>query len=127
MFFWTFCALGSCDHEKSTHKGVNWCSNYITQIQHQRPKWPTVTLTWHACKHKGHTVTTVSDVGWDSPGPGMHVHTVTTVYDVGWDSPGPGLHATTRHMPLPWFLTLVGTPQDLGIHVNKGYIPLPRP
>ena len=57
----------------------------------------------------------------------MHVHTVTTVYDVGWDSPGPGLHVNTGYIPLPRFMTLVGTPQDLGIHVNKGYIPLPRP
>ena len=35
-----------------THKGVNWHSKYITQVQQQRPKSPTVTLTWHACKHK---------------------------------------------------------------------------
>ena len=35
-----------------THKGVKWCLKYITQIQQQRPKSPTVTLTWHACKHK---------------------------------------------------------------------------
>ena len=26
----------------------------VTQIQHQKPEWPTVTLTWHACKYKVH-------------------------------------------------------------------------
>ena len=37
---------------ESTHKGVNWCSNYVTQVQQQRPESPTVTLTWHVCKYK---------------------------------------------------------------------------
>ena len=26
----------------------------LTQTQQQRPEWPTVTLTWHACKYKVH-------------------------------------------------------------------------
>ena len=39
--------------KESTHKGVNWCSKYVTQVQ-QRPESPTVTLTWHACKCKVH-------------------------------------------------------------------------
>ena len=42
---------------KSTHKGVNQCSKYVTQVQQQRPESPTVTtvtLTWHACKYKVH-------------------------------------------------------------------------
>ena len=37
---------------KSTHKGVNQRSKYVTQIQQQRPELPTVTLTWHACEYK---------------------------------------------------------------------------
>ena len=37
-----------------THKGVNWHSKYITQVQQQRPKSPTVILTRHACKYKVH-------------------------------------------------------------------------
>ena len=39
---------------ESTHKGVNQCSKYVTQVQQQRPESPTVTLTWHACKYKVH-------------------------------------------------------------------------
>ena len=42
------------DELESTHKGVNQCSKDVTQVQQQRPESPTVTLTWHACKHKGH-------------------------------------------------------------------------
>ena len=34
---------------ESTHKGVNQCSKDVTQTQQQRPEWPTVTFTWHAC------------------------------------------------------------------------------
>ena len=37
---------------QSTHKGVNWRSKDVTQIQQQRPESPTITLTWHACKYK---------------------------------------------------------------------------
>ena len=37
-----------------THKGGNWHSKYVTQVQQQRPESPTVTLTWQACKHKVH-------------------------------------------------------------------------
>ena len=40
---------------ESTQRGVNWRSKYITQVQQQRPEWPTLTLTWHACKYKVHT------------------------------------------------------------------------
>ena len=35
-------------------KGVNYRSKYVTQVQQQRPESPSVTLTWHACKHKVH-------------------------------------------------------------------------
>ena len=41
-------------HAKSTHKGDNQRSKYVTRIQRQRPESPTVTLTWHACKYKVH-------------------------------------------------------------------------
>jgi len=37
-----------------THKGVNWRWKYVAQVQQQRPKLPSVTLTWHASKYKGH-------------------------------------------------------------------------
>ena len=39
---------------ESTHKGVNQRSKYVTQVQHQRPESPTITLIWHACKYKVH-------------------------------------------------------------------------
>ena len=39
---------------ESTHKGVNQCLKYVTQVQQQRPESSTVTLTWHACKYKVH-------------------------------------------------------------------------
>ena len=39
---------------QSTHKGVNWRSKDVTQIQQQRPESPTITITWHACKSKVH-------------------------------------------------------------------------
>ena len=38
----------------STHKGVNKCSKYVTQVQQQRPESHTVTLTWHARKYTVH-------------------------------------------------------------------------
>ena len=38
----------------STHKGANYRSKDVTQVQKQRPESPTVTLTWHACKCKAH-------------------------------------------------------------------------
>ena len=38
---------------ESTHKGVNYRSKYVTQVQ-QRPESPTVNLTWHARKHRVH-------------------------------------------------------------------------
>ena len=38
----------------STHKGVNWLSKSVTQVQLRRPESPTVTLTCHACKYKVH-------------------------------------------------------------------------
>ena len=41
-------------HAESTHKGVNWHSKYVTQVQQQRPESPMVTLTWHACEYKAH-------------------------------------------------------------------------
>ena len=41
-------------HTEPTHKGVNKRSKVVTQIQQQRPELPTVTLTWHVCKHKVH-------------------------------------------------------------------------
>ena len=31
---------------ESTHKGVNWRSKDVTQVQQRRPESPTVTLTW---------------------------------------------------------------------------------
>ena len=31
------------DFPESTHKGVNWRSKYVTQVQQQRPESPTVT------------------------------------------------------------------------------------
>ena len=37
-----------------THKGVNYLSKYVTQVQQRRSESPTVTLTWHACKYKVH-------------------------------------------------------------------------
>ena len=33
---------------------VELFSEYATQVQQQRSKSPTVTLTWHACKYKVH-------------------------------------------------------------------------
>ena len=42
--------------QDSTHKGVNQRSKDATQTQQQRPESPTVTLTWHASKHKIHTL-----------------------------------------------------------------------
>ena len=39
---------------KSTLKGVNRRSKYVTQVQRQKPESPTVTLTWHECKYKVH-------------------------------------------------------------------------
>ena len=39
----------------STHKGVNWRSKYVTQVQQQRPESPTLSLTWRACKYRVHT------------------------------------------------------------------------
>ena len=39
---------------ESTHKEVNYRWKYVTQMRQQRPKSPTVTLTWHACKCKLH-------------------------------------------------------------------------
>ena len=44
--------LGSVQNTKSTHKGVNQSSKYVTQVLQQRPESPTVTLIWHACKYK---------------------------------------------------------------------------
>ena len=37
-------------HAESVCKGVNLCSEVITQTQQQRPESPAVTLTWHVCK-----------------------------------------------------------------------------
>ena len=48
---------------KSTHKGVNQHLNYVTQVQ-QRPRLPTVTLTWHAWTFMVHKL-----------GPGEVTHT----------------------------------------------------
>ena len=42
---------------KSTHRGVNQHSKDVTEAQQQRPESPTVTLSWHACKYKVHTLT----------------------------------------------------------------------
>ena len=36
---------------ESTNKGVNEHSKYV--IQQQRPEWPTVIVTWHACISSG--------------------------------------------------------------------------
>ena len=36
---------------KSTNKGINQRSKYVTEVQQQRPESPTV-LTWRACKYK---------------------------------------------------------------------------
>ena len=44
-------AAWRADQTGSTHKGVNQRSKYISQVQ---PELPTVTLTWHASKHKVH-------------------------------------------------------------------------
>ena len=38
--------------ELITHKGVNYCSKYTTQVLQQRHESPAVTLTWYACKYK---------------------------------------------------------------------------
>ena len=38
----------------STHKGVNQRSKDVTQVQQQRPEWPSVTPTWHECKYEVH-------------------------------------------------------------------------
>ena len=46
--------MNSINLKESTHKGVNYRSKYLTQVQQQRPESPTVTLTWHACKYKVH-------------------------------------------------------------------------
>ena len=32
--------------------GVNQRSVNVTQVEHQRPESPTLTLTWHVCKYK---------------------------------------------------------------------------
>ena len=37
---------------ESTHKGVNQRLKSVTQGQQQRPKSPTVALTWHASQYK---------------------------------------------------------------------------
>ena len=39
---------------ETTLKEVNQRSKDVTQTQQQRPELPTVTLTWHASKHKVH-------------------------------------------------------------------------
>ena len=39
---------------QSTHKGVNLRPKDVTQAQQQRPRYPTVTLTWHASKYSVH-------------------------------------------------------------------------
>ena len=39
---------------KTTHKGVNYRSKYVTQTQQQRPDLPNVGLTWHERKNKVH-------------------------------------------------------------------------
>ena len=50
------------NNDESTKKGVNLRSKYVAQVQQQRPKSPTVTLTWHACRvittevHKLHSI-----------------------------------------------------------------------
>ena len=44
---------GCQQQHESTNKGVNQCPKAITQTQ-QRPESPTVALTWHTCKYKGH-------------------------------------------------------------------------
>ena len=64
---WTFTSIMSKKHQKiqnrmrprqipaeSTHKGVNYPSKDVTQTQQQRPKSPTVPLTWHARQYKVH-------------------------------------------------------------------------
>ena len=40
--------------DKSTHKGANWRSKYVTQVQQRRPESPTVTRAWRSCKYKVH-------------------------------------------------------------------------
>ena len=40
---------------ESTHKGVNQHSKDVT-TQQQKLELPTATLTWHASKHKVHTL-----------------------------------------------------------------------
>ena len=42
---------------QSAHKGVNQCLKCVPQIQQQRPESPTVSLTWHEYKYKGHNST----------------------------------------------------------------------
>ena len=46
--------INSLFKKESTNKGGNQRSKYVTQVQQQRSKSPTVTLTWHACKYKVH-------------------------------------------------------------------------
>ena len=41
---------------QSKNKGVNQDSKYVTQAQQHRSESPTVTLTWHACNYKVHTL-----------------------------------------------------------------------
>ena len=48
---------------ESIQKGVNKRSKHVTQTQQQRPESPTVTLTWHVCKYKGHKLH-LRDILW---------------------------------------------------------------
>jgi len=41
-------------YTEPTNKGVNKHWKCVIQILQQRPESPTLTLTWHACKYKGH-------------------------------------------------------------------------
>lgn len=52
VFTWKLYTPTVFSYKESTHKGVNWRSKYVTQIQQQRPKSPMATPTWHACKYK---------------------------------------------------------------------------
>ena len=49
---------------ESTHKGINKRLKYVTQAQ-RRPEWPTVILTWHACKYKIHELHLRYILSWD--------------------------------------------------------------
>ena len=51
---WIFSQTVFIQWLQPTHRGVNQHSKDITQTQQQRPESPTVTLTWHARKYKGH-------------------------------------------------------------------------